>query len=415
MARPDSAWGISPKRRAGPDVIVCLGHFSPGGFMNALLIEEGAALQALDPVAGAREAEALDVAVIGAGQAGLSAGYHLSKRGVRFAILEGGERVGDAWRKRWDSLRLFTPAAYDGLDGLPFPAPADSFPTKDEMADYLEAYVAKFQLPVRTRQRVDRVSREGDMYEVRAGAQRYRARAVIVAMGTYQQPRVPDFARQLDPRVVQLAASAYKRPSQLGEGDVLLVGAGNSGAEIAKDLSSTGRRVYLSGRSVGEVPFKMESWLGRKVLSRLVLGFAFNHVLTVKTPPGKKARHAVLTRGGMLIRVREGDLARLGVERVARVAGVTGGKPVLDDGRVLDVGNVVWCTGYHGGYEWIDLPIFNERGEPRHERGVVTGEPGLYFLGLHFQYAMSSGMIHGVGRDARFVVERIAQRVPALR
>lgn len=380
--------------------------------MNALLIEEGAALQALEPEVVAREPEQLDVVVIGGGQAGLSAGYHLARRGLRFVILEGGERVGDVWRKRWDSLRLFTPAAYDGLDGMPFPAPGESFPTKDEMADYLEAYVARFNLPVRTRHRVDRVSREGDTYLVKAGTARFAARHVIVAMGTYQKPRLPEFAAQLSPDVVQLHSSAYARPSQLGEGDVLIVGAGNSGAEIAKDLSATGRRIYLSGRAVGEVPFKMEGWLGRKVLSHLVLGLAFNHVLTVKTPPGRKARHAVLTRGGMLIRVREGDLARLGVERVGRVASVTAGKPVLDDGRVLDVGNVIWCTGFRGGYEWIDLPIFDERGEPRHERGIVTGEPGLSFLGLHFQYAMSSGMVQGVGRDARYVVERIA--VPAL-
>jgi putative flavoprotein involved in K+ transport len=380
--------------------------------MNALLVEEGAALQVLDPRAGARETEDFDVVVIGAGQAGLSAGYHLSRLGVRFVILEGGERVGDVWRKRWDSLRLFTPAAYDGLDGQPFPAPGDSFPTKDEMADYLESYVAKFELPVRTRQRVERVSRDGDTYLVRCESKRYRARAVIVAMGTYQRPRLPEFAGQLDPSVVQIDASAYKRPSQLGPGDVLLVGAGNSGAEIAKDLSSTGRHVYVSGRSVGEIPFDMQGWMGRKVLSHLVLGLVFNHVLTVKTPPGRKARHEVLTRGGMLIRVRERDLARLGVERVARVTGVAGGMPVLEDGRALAVGNVVWCTGFRGGYEWIDLPIFNERGEPRHERGVVTGEPGLYFLGLHFQYAMSSGMIQGVGRDARYVVGSIARRQP---
>jgi putative flavoprotein involved in K+ transport len=159
---------------------------------------------------------------------------------------------------------------------------------------------------------------------------------------------------------------------------------------------------------VGELPFRMEGWLGRKVIGHLVLGLAFNHVLTVKTPPGRAMRHAVLTRGGPLIRVRSADLARQGVERTGRVVGAQAGRPLLSDGRALEVGNVIWCTGFHGGYDWIDLPAFDERGEPRHQRGAVTGQPGLYFVGLHFLYAMSSGMIQGVGRDARHVVDRIA-------
>ncbi len=381
--------------------------------MNTLLVEEGAALQVLEPGLTLPEVEQLDVVVIGGGQAGLSAGYHLVRRGLTCVILEAAPRVGDVWRKRWDSLKLFTPARYDGLDGMPFPAHPDAFPTKDEMADYLEAYAARFSLPVRTGMRVDRVSREGDRYLVRAGAHRWQARHVIIAMGTYQRPKVPELAKELDPKTVQLHSSAYRRPSQLGAGDVLIVGAGNSGAEIAKDLASTGRRLWVSGRPVGEVPFDVQSWLGRKLLSRLVLGFAFNHVLTVGTPPGRKAREGVLSKGGVLIRVRESDLVRLGAERVGRLTGVERGQPVVEGGGRIEVGNVIWCTGFHGGYQWIDLPIFDERGEPKHERGVVEGEPGLYFLGVHFQYAMSSGMIQGVGRDARYVVERIRSRTAA--
>ena len=376
-----------------------------------VLVEEGQALEELDRPRGTAPAERLDVVVIGGGQAGLSVGYHLGRRGLRFVILEASRRIGEVWRNRWDSLRLFTPAAYDGLDGMPFPARSDAFPTKDEMADYLEAYAGRFALPVRTGVRVDRVVREGGRYVVTAGHRRFEADHVVVAMGTYQRPRMPAYAKELDPRTVQLHSAAYRRPSQLGAGDVLLVGAGNSAAEIARDVAAPGRRVFVSGRDVGEIPFRMESWPGRNVLSRLVLGFAFNHVLTVRTPPGRKAREAVLGRGGLLIRVRSGDLARLGVERVARVAGVREGRPLLDDGRALEVGTVVWCTGFDGGFDWIDLPILDETGHPRHRRGVVDGEPGLYFVGLHFQYAMSSGMIQGVGRDARYVVERIAERL----
>ena len=377
--------------------------------VNAL-IEEGQALQGLERPRGRAPAERLDVVVIGGGQAGLSVGYHLARRGLRFVVLEASRRIGDVWRNRWDSLRLFTPATYDGLDGMPFPARPDSFPTKDEMADYLEAYAGRFALPVRTGVRVDRVSREGHRYAVETAHGRFEADHVVVAMGTYQRPRVPAFAKDLDPRTVQLHSAAYQRPSQLGAGEVLLVGAGNSAAEIARDVAGPGRRVYVSGRDVGEIPFRMESWLGRNVLSHLVLGFAFNHVLTVRTPPGRKAREAVLHRGGLLIRVRSGDLARLGVERVGRVAGVRSGRPLIEGGRELEVGTVIWCTGFDGGFDWIDLPILDPTGHPRHERGVVEGEPGLYFVGLHFQYAMSSGMIQGVGRDARHVVERIEER-----
>jgi putative flavoprotein involved in K+ transport len=377
-----------------------------------VLVEEG---QAIEDLGRSRRpaVERLDVVVIGGGQAGLSVGYHLRRRGLRFVILEASRRIGDVWRNRWDSLRLFTPAAYDGLDGLPFPAPPGAFPTKDQMADYLETYAGRFALPVRTGVRVDRVGREGDRYVVSAGDRRLEARQVVVAMGTYQRPKVPSFAGELDPRTVQLHSGEYRRPSQLGPGDVLLVGAGNSAAEIARDVAAPGRRIWVAGRDVGEIPFRMESWLGRNVLSRLVLGFAFNHVLTIRTPPGRKAREAVLGRGGLLIRVRSGDLARLGVQRVGRVAGVRQGRPLLHDGRTLEVGTVIWCTGFHGGYDWIDLPILDESGHPRHERGVVLGEPGLYFVGPHFLYAMSSGMIQGVGRDARHVVDRIAERLEA--
>jgi putative flavoprotein involved in K+ transport len=377
---------------------------------DAMLIDEGQALREIAPLHPRGRAERVDVVVVGSGQAGLAVGYHLRRSGKRFVILEAGARVGDVWRERWDSLRLFTPAAYDGLPGMPFPAPADHFPTKDEMADYLEAYAGRFALPVRTGMRVERVSRQGDRYLVEAGGRRFEARHVVVAMGTYQRPSVPSFAGELDPGIVQLHSSAYRRPSQLGAGDVLLVGAGNSGAEIARDLVASGRRIYVAGREVGQIPFRIGSFLGRKVLAHLVLGFAFNHVLTVRTPPGRKVRKAVLTQGGPLIRVRSGDLKRMGVERVGRVTAVRGGKPVLEDGRTLDVGSVIWCTGFRGGYDWLDLPIFDDRGEPRHERGVVQGEPGLYFVGMHFQYAMSSGMIQGVGRDAGYVVERIAER-----
>jgi putative flavoprotein involved in K+ transport len=167
----------------------------------------------------------------------------------------------------------------------------------------------------------------------------------------------------------------------------------------------------MSGRDVGQVPFRIGSWIGRHLLAPIVLRVVFHRILTVNTPLGRKVRPGVLSRGGPLIRTRRGDLMSAGVERVARVSGVSDGRPLLADGRVMkDVANVIWCTGYHAGLDWIDLPVFDEHGEPRHERGLVPGEPGLYFVGLHFLYALSSTMIHGVGRDASRVVDAIVKR-----
>ena len=354
--------------------------------------------------------ERIDTIVIGAGQAGLSVGYHLARRGVPFVILDAGERIGDQWRKRWDSLRLFTPARFSSLDGLPFPADADSFPTKDAMGDYLEAYARTFALPVRCGVRVERVSRLGERFLVIAGDQRFEADNVVVAMANYQRPRVPAFANELVPRIVQLHSFDYRNPAQFQEGAVLVVGAGNSGAEIALDAARS-HETCVAGRDTGHVPFRIEGLAARLLLVRLVLRVVFHRILTVATPVGRKVRAQVLHAGGPLVRTKPRDLIAAGVTRVPRVAGVRNGLPLLEDGQVLDVANVVWCTGFHPGFSWIDLPVFGPDGEPQHDRGVVASEPGLYFVGLHFLFAMSSVMIHGVGRDA----ERIADRISATR
>ena len=350
--------------------------------------------------------ERVGTVVIGAGQAGLSVGYHLQRRGLPFVILDANERIGDAWRNRWDSLRLFSPARYDGLDGMPFPAPAHELITKDEMADYLEGYAAQFDLPVRSGVRVDRLSRVDGHFEVNAGERRLEADQVVVAMSNYQSPRVPPFATELDPAIVQLHSHEYRSPSQLSDGGVLLVGAGNSGAELAKELAQ-GHQTWLSGRDVGEIPFRIDSFVGRHLLTRLVARGLFHRVLTVKTPMGRRMRPNVLTESGPRIRVKGKDLDAAGVERVPRMAGVRDGQPILEDGRVLDVANVIWCTGFHPGFSWIDLPVLGEH-EPVHERGVAADEPGLYFVGLLFQYSLSSEMIHGVGRDADYIAGMIA-------
>lgn len=358
-----------------------------------------------------RSSERVQVVVIGGGQSGLSTGYCLTRRGISHVILEAHSRVGDAWRRRWDSLHLFSPAKYDGLIGMPFPAPAYSFPTKDEMADYLESYATRFDLPVRTGVKVDRLWRDGSRYVVDAGDRRFVADHVVVAMATYQAPRMPEFAAALDPGIVQLHSSEYRNPGQLQPGDVLLVGAGNSGADIAMDVVPS-HRTWLAGRHPGHVPFHIDSLVARAILPFL-FRVIFHRVFTVDTPLGRRARPSVISKGGPLIRVKPADLAAAGVQAVPRVTGVRDGRPLLADGRVLDVANVIWCTGFHPGLSWIDLPVHGTDGEPIHERGIVPGQPGLYFVGLHFLYAFSSSMIHGVSRDAHRIAETIGARLRA--
>ena len=356
----------------------------------------------------ARGSDPLETVIIGGGQAGLSMGYHLARRGLPFVILDANERIGDSWRKRWDSLRLFTPARFSGLSGMSFPAPAQSFPTKDEVANYLESYASRFELPVRTGVRVDGLSRNGNRFVVTSGDRRFEAENVVVAMASYQIPRVPSFASELDPGILQLHAGEYRNPSRLQGGGVLVVGAGNTGAEIALDVVG-GHPTWLSGRDTHHVPFSIETLVARHVFLPLIFRFVGHHVLTVKTPIGRRVRRKVLSRGAPLVRVKPKDITAAGIERVPKVVGVRDGLPVLEDQRVLEVANVIWCTGFRPDFSWIHLPVFgDEEKEPMHHRGIVAAEPGLYFVGLLFLFAMSSGFLPGVGRDAKHIAKHIA-------
>ena len=351
------------------------------------------------------EVEQFDTVVVGGGQAGLSAGYYLKKLGRRFVILDANERIGGSWRTRtWDSLRLFTPARYDGLPGWRFPGSGWSFPTARETADYLEAYAERFKLPVRSGCRVDSLARSGERYVLVSGEHRLEADAVVVATGFYGTPSVPEFASQLDPRIVQMHSSDYRRPSQLRPGGVLLVGAGNSGADIALELAKI-QPTWLSGPDKGQVPIRIETRRARFVLP--LLWFVATRLLTVRTPLGRKVRPHVLAEGAPRIRVKADDLSAAGVQQVPRTVGVEDGRPVLEDRRVLDVANVIWCTGFEHDFSWIDAPVFDGDGQPLHESGIATA-PGLYFLGLDFQHSFTSENVGGVGRDARRIAEHIA-------
>jgi putative flavoprotein involved in K+ transport len=341
----------------------------------------------------------LDTVVVGGGQAGLAMGYFLAAQHRDFMILEAAGRVGDTWRNRWDSLRLFTPAFHSGLPGMPFPAPGHSFPTKDQTAAYLEAYASRFQLPLRLGRRVECLARHGGGYLLRAGDERYTADQVVVATGPYHHPNVPGFAAGLDPMIAQLHSSGYRNPGQLPPGDVLVVGAGNSGAEIAVELAAT-RRTYLSGPDVAHAPI----WL---IHNRVSLWLA-DHLLTVDTSLGRRMRDTRRRQGDPLVRLKPADIPATGVQRVPRVDGVADGTPRLADGRLLEVAVVVWATGYRPDFGWIDLPVFDDAGNPSHHRGVVAAAPGLYFLGLPFQHTPTSDHVGGVGRDAHHIAQHLA-------
>lgn len=344
--------------------------------------------------------ERFEVVVVGGGQAGLAIGFHLAKRDVNFVILDSQSRVGDTWRMRWDSLRLFTPARLDGLPGMPFPDRAGALPTKDAVADYLEAYASRFKLPIRLGTSVDSAAVEGDRFVVAAGEQRFEADQLVVATGGHPDPIRPGFARELDPDILQLHSAEYRNPSQLRDGEVLVVGAGNSGAEIAMGAAAN-HRTWLAGRSTGMVSpllYSRPSWW---MITRLA---------TVNTAAGRKMQARALTGGTPLVRLRPKDLAAAGVIRARPVAGVQDGKPRLEDGQLLDVKNVVWCTGFGHDYSWIHGPELGHGHIPAHERGVISSTPGLYFVGLPFQFGLSSALIDGVGRDAEYIAQQIVAR-----
>ena len=361
-----------------------------------------------------RDPVPVETVVIGAGQAGLSVGYHLARRGREFVILDAGRRVGDNWRSHWDSLRLYSPARVAGLPGMRFPAPPASYPTKDQMADFLETYADRFDLPVRTGARVTRLARGDGAYLVTtADGPSFRCDNVIVASGTFgRTPYVPGFAGELDPGILQLHSSAYKHPAQLRPGRVLVVGASHSGGDIAYEAGMAGHPTVLSGRIHGEVPFDIERRPAHVAFP--VLYFLAKHVLTLRTPLGRKLRPEIRRHGGPLIRVKRADLTRAGVElAAARTAGVRDGRPVLEDGRVVEAANVVWCTGFRQDFSWIDLPVIGDDGWPLETRGVVPSSPGLYFAGLAFQYAFASMLVGGAGRDAEYVVRHLSARPAA--
>jgi putative flavoprotein involved in K+ transport len=347
----------------------------------------------------AADRELLDVIVIGAGQAGLALGHHLARRGADVVLLDGAPEIGHSWRSRWDSLRLFTPAEYDGLPGMPFPAPAGTHPGKDDVADYLRNYAQHFRLPVRLHSPVTRLDHADGIFTVSTPTGLLDARQVAVATGPFQTPVVPPLARQLPPDVLQLHSADYRNPSQLpGAGRVLVVGGANSGLQIAAELAAT-RPVTVA---VGSRPLQLpQRVLGRDLFFWLTRSGFFT------VPSHSRIARRLRARGDLVIGSRTRTLRRGGIDFRPRLADVAGHTATFADGSTADVDAVVWATGYRSDYSWLNMPGVVVDGQVQHEAGA-TAVPGLYFLGLPWQTCRGSALLGFVGADAATLSARMA-------
>jgi putative flavoprotein involved in K+ transport len=347
--------------------------------------------------------ERLDVVVIGGGQAGLAMGWYLGRMGASFAILDAGPEVGHSWRARWDSLRLFTPARYNGLPGMPFPGDPDRHPGKDEVADYLRDYAAAFDLPVRTGMPVSRLAREGDLFVVETPAGTFEAAQVVVATGAFQVPFVPALAADLSGDVVQLHSSAYRNASQLPDGPVLVVGGANSGLQVALELAATRPVAVAMGDKAQMLP---QTVLGRDLFWWLTAAGL------VTRPADSRLGARMRARGELVIGTRLEDLRSQGIELCGRVTRASGGVVGTADGRELTPASVVWATGFRPDWSWVDVPDAVADGQAVHERGV-TPVPGLCFLGLPWQHSRGSALLGFVRHDAEFLAGHLRARLRA--
>jgi putative flavoprotein involved in K+ transport len=347
-----------------------------------------------------------EVVVIGAGQAGLAIGYHLARQSRDFTILEAATMPAAAWRSRWDSLKLFTPAGYDSLPGRQFPAEADSYPSRDEVVDYLINYARDYELPVELNSAV-RVVRKGTHgYTVELDDRTYDADQVVVATGPFQTPRLPaHLAEGCDPAVVQLHSSEYRRPEDVPDGCVLVVGAGNSGHQIAEDLAADpNRQVHLS---VGT----RQTPLPARIFGQELFGI-LNSTGLMNKPIGSRVGRRLKSRD-TLIGSSTRQAKRRGIELHTRARSTAGTEVVFDDGSSLAVDAVIWATGFDTDHSWIDIPVFDSAGRVVHDRGV-TASPGLYFLGLPWLHTRGSALLGWVKEDAEHLARRIASVATAM-
>jgi putative flavoprotein involved in K+ transport len=343
-----------------------------------------------------------EVAVVGAGQAGLALGYHLARQDLRFVILDRGDAIASAWRNRWDSLRLFTSRRYDSLPGLPFPGDPDGYPSRDEVISYLERYAAAFELPVELGSAVRSLTRTDGGFAIELDDARIEADQVVLATGPFQTPRVPAFAAGLDPEVVQMHSVSYRKPDAIPEGTALVVGGGNTGFQIAAELSSS-HDVHLA---IGS----RQTPLPQRILGRDLFWYLDKTGLIRKTTASRIGRR-LQQNEDTLIGSSPRGLRRQGVALHPRAVDASGSTVTFGDGGKLDVRSVIWATGFRSDHSWIDAPIFDQDGRVVHQRGL-TSSPGLYFLGLPWQHTRGSALLGFVKDDAEYIAQQIAALRP---
>jgi putative flavoprotein involved in K+ transport len=344
--------------------------------------------------------EPLDVLVIGGGQAGLVMGYHLSKRGKRFQIVDSGADVGQTWRRRWDSLKLFTAAQYDHLPGMAFPAPHDTYPGKDDVADFLQAYATKFELPVVLKTKVTSLRLINELYEVETDQGHIQAHNVVIATGPFQSPLIPPMAKNLDPDVFQIHSIDYRRPDSIPSGRVLVVGAANTGCQIALELSATHEVEISAGQYLPTIPQRPLGhdvwwWATLVGITRITFGSRLGKRLSTRDQViGGGQRE--LKRNGVMVRDRASDVA--------------GRSVTFADGASSEHDTVLWATGFTTDHSWIEISqVKDAQGCIQHVRGV-TAMPGLYVLGLTWQHTRTSALLGWVTNDAEFLAEHIGSR-----
>jgi putative flavoprotein involved in K+ transport len=343
----------------------------------------------------------LDVLVIGGGQAGLAMGYHLTQRGLSFQIADAGAQIGETWRSRWDSLQLFTSGQYDNLPGLPFPAAPGTYPGKDDVASYLQAYAAKFTLPVRLSTNVTSLARSGGGYVAKADGEALEARQVVVATGPFQIPFIPPIADALDPGVHQIHSAHYRHPHSVPTGKVLVVGAANSGCQIARELSATHHVELAAGQRIPAIP---QQPLGRDI-------WAWATALRLDKVTADSRLGIRLAGRDQVIGPGPRQLARRhGIRLRPRAASAAGRTVTFSDSTAGEYDAVVWATGFAADHSWIDIPeVKDGQGHILHQRGV-TPSPGLFMLGLTWQHTRGSALLGWVGDDAAFLAGQIARR-----
>ena len=341
------------------------------------------------------DGDQVEVVVVGGGQAGLAIGFFLSRQGRRFLILEAADSVGAAWRDRWDSLALFTPRRYDALSELSFPGDPDGYPTRDEVVSYLRAYAETYKLPLVLNSAVSSLTQIDDGFQLECD-RRVRADQVVVATGPFQRPMTPALAGQLAPEVFQMHSTGYRQPQDIPAGTVLVVGGGNTGFQIAAELTGT-HAVHLSVGS-RQTPLPQKVWQ-RDLFWWLTKTGLLN--MTVDSRLGRR-----LSERETLIGSSPKQLRRLGVDLHLRAVSASHNTVSFADGTQLRVDAVVWATGYQPDYSWIEAPVLDAGGRVRHHRGV-TNLPGLYFLGLSWQHTRGSALLGWVKDDAEYIATQI--------